>query len=274
MMQYNRAIESYDMALALHENFPAAWYNKGNAYANIGKLHDALACYANSPAGREGCSGMATTWATRTRTQRVRGGHPLLHPGNLLRSEPLRIVLRPREFLIQWSSSGAPCWITTRPSQSARTTLNSGYAKPTSSIIWGRSGSRLPAYRMVTKLEPDNVEAWLDYGETLVELGLLKQALKAFDQAVQVNPQLAEPHYSRAKVLLVLDRVAEAMESPLRSAFALDPDKRKESESESLPCGRRRNTDRFPRSNPEIQAASPPPFPRRAFFFYARYDPA
>ena len=32
----HRALESYDTALAVHENFPAAWYNKGNAYANLG----------------------------------------------------------------------------------------------------------------------------------------------------------------------------------------------------------------------------------------------
>jgi len=33
------------MALAIHPNFPSAWYNKGNAYANLGRLQDAIACY-------------------------------------------------------------------------------------------------------------------------------------------------------------------------------------------------------------------------------------
>jgi tetratricopeptide (TPR) repeat protein len=95
----------------------------------------------------------------------------------------------------------------------------------------GKIRESVACYRMVAKLEPDNVEAWLDYGETLVELGLLKQALKAFDQAVRVNPQLAEPHYSRAKVLLVLDRGVEALES-LKAAVALDPGKQTEFEDD------------------------------------------
>ena len=40
MLRYNQAIESYEMALAIQEKFPAAWYNKGNAFANMGRLRN------------------------------------------------------------------------------------------------------------------------------------------------------------------------------------------------------------------------------------------
>ena len=56
----------------------------------------------------------------------------------------------------------------------------------------GRLRDSLIGYRMVTKLDPSNHEAWLDYGETLLELGYLKQALKAFDKSLQINPESAE----------------------------------------------------------------------------------
>jgi tetratricopeptide (TPR) repeat protein len=84
---------------------------------------------------------------------------------------------------------------------------------------------------MVTRLEPKNYEAWLDYGETLYELRYLKQALKAFDRSVEVNPYAAESYYSRAKVLLLMNRLYEAVES-LRNSFRLDPEKRKQFEEE------------------------------------------
>ena len=84
---------------------------------------------------------------------------------------------------------------------------------------------------MVTRLEPENFEAWLDYGETLFELGYFRQALKAFDRSVHITPESADSYYLRAKVLLVLNRAYEAVES-LRNAFRLDPEKRKDFEKE------------------------------------------
>jgi tetratricopeptide (TPR) repeat protein len=84
---------------------------------------------------------------------------------------------------------------------------------------------------MVTRLEPSNHEAWLDYGETLFELGYLKQALKAFDNSLLANPACARTYYWRTKALLVLNRTLEALES-LKRSFQLDPEKRKEFEKE------------------------------------------
>jgi tetratricopeptide (TPR) repeat protein len=89
----------------------------------------------------------------------------------------------------------------------------------------------LLCYRTVTRLDPGNMEAWLDYGETLLELGFIKQALKAFEKAVETNPHAAEPYYFRAKALIALNRLFEAVES-LRTSFKIDPQKRGEFEQE------------------------------------------
>ena len=105
------------------------------------------------------------------------------------------------------------------------------YAKADLLYNMGKIRESLISYRMVTRLEPNNYEAWLDYGETLLELGYFKQALKAFDHSVEANPQAADPYYSRAKVLLLLNRPYEAMES-LKNSFQLNPEKRKDFEQE------------------------------------------
>ena len=95
----------------------------------------------------------------------------------------------------------------------------------------GRLRESLISYRMVTRLDPKNFEAWLDYGETLFELGYFRQALKAFDHSVEANPASAESFYLRAKVLMVLNRNFDAVES-LKSSFRLDPNMRKDFERE------------------------------------------
>jgi len=103
------------------------------------------------------------------------------------------------------------------------------YAKADLLYNMGRVRESLSCYRMVTRLEPGNFEAWLDYGETLQELGYLRQALKAFDKAVESNPRSADPHYCRAKVLVALRRYFDAAES-FRTSFQIDPDKKLEFE--------------------------------------------
>ena len=95
----------------------------------------------------------------------------------------------------------------------------------------GRARESLVCYRMVTKFEPGNADAWLDYGETLYELGYYKQALKALEKSIEANPHLAEPYYTRAKVLMVVNRPTDAIES-LRHAFQIDPAKRRQFEEE------------------------------------------
>ena len=95
----------------------------------------------------------------------------------------------------------------------------------------GRMRESLLCYRMVTRFEPTNAEAWLDYGETLLELGYYKQSLKAFEKSIESNPGSADPYYTRAKVLLVLNRTFDAIES-LKRSFQLNPEKRKDFEQE------------------------------------------
>ena len=58
-----------------------------------------------------------------------------------------------------------------------------------------------------------------------------KQALKAFDRSVDANPYAADSYYSRAKVLILMNRLYEAAES-LKSSFQLDPAKRSEFEQD------------------------------------------
>ena len=84
---------------------------------------------------------------------------------------------------------------------------------------------------MVVRYDSTNSEAWFDLGETLLEYGYLKESLKAFNRCVDLQPKWSDPYYSRAKVLFMMHKTFDAIES-LKYSFELDPEKKKYFESE------------------------------------------
>ena len=45
MGRYRKAIECYEMALAIDHKFTAAWFSCGNAYYSLGRFYKAIECY-------------------------------------------------------------------------------------------------------------------------------------------------------------------------------------------------------------------------------------
>ncbi len=95
----------------------------------------------------------------------------------------------------------------------------------------GRWREALYSYKMTVRFDPSNVEAWFDFGETLLEYGYLKKALMAFNRCIELQPKWADPYYSRAKVLFRLRKTLDALES-LKLSFQMDPEKKKQFEKE------------------------------------------
>jgi tetratricopeptide (TPR) repeat protein len=59
-------------------------------------------------------------------------------------------------------------------------------------------------YRAATQADPRNALAFNDLGNTLRELGRHREALQAYERALAVDPDLAQAHFSRSFVLLLL----------------------------------------------------------------------
>jgi tetratricopeptide (TPR) repeat protein len=76
---------------------------------------------------------------------------------------------------------------------------------------------------MVVQLDPNNFEAWYDYGDTLFAMGYMKEGLKALNRSIELNPNFAESFYSRAKVLFAMEKNLDAVES-LKIALKLNPE--------------------------------------------------
>jgi len=65
----------------------------------------------------------------------------------------------------------------------------------------------------------------------LLEYGYFKESLKAFNRCIELQPKWADPYYGRAKVLFLLRKTYDALES-LKTSFQLDPDKKTSFEKE------------------------------------------
>jgi len=63
-------------------------------------------------------------------------------------------------------------------------------------------------YRRTTQANPNDALAFNDLGNTLRELGRNGEALEAYGRALRLNPELAEAHFSRSFVLLLLGEYA------------------------------------------------------------------
>jgi tetratricopeptide (TPR) repeat protein len=86
----------------------------------------------------------------------------------------------------------------------------------------GKAAAALKAYEQALALKPDLVEAWNNKATLLLEARRLGEALEASDRVVKLRPDLAEGHFNRGLVLEAQGRAADA-ERAFRRAAELAP---------------------------------------------------
>lgn len=74
------------------------------------------------------------------------------------------------------------------------------------------------------KLEPDFIEAYLNYADLFVELGQIEGALIYYDRAIEIDPNVAQIYYKKSEILSILWKKTEAIEC-LDKAMELDPER-------------------------------------------------
>ncbi|MGD8827855.1 MAG: tetratricopeptide repeat protein, partial [Gammaproteobacteria bacterium] len=86
----------------------------------------------------------------------------------------------------------------------------------------GRFGPAAEYFRGLLAERPDHAAAWNHLGRALNNLRRPREALEAFERAVELLPDYAEAHQNRGHVLRIL-RCREAAAASLERALALDP---------------------------------------------------
>jgi tetratricopeptide (TPR) repeat protein len=87
----------------------------------------------------------------------------------------------------------------------------------------GQTQKALPFFQNVTAANPNDPQAWNNYGNALRTLISYDGALKAYDKALKLNPRYTEALNGRGGVLMDLGQIDNAIES-YQKLMAIDPD--------------------------------------------------
>jgi tetratricopeptide (TPR) repeat protein len=175
-----KAIASYDRAIALRPNDAALFSNRGVVLKDLKRFDEALASF-----------------------DRALAIEPRFAAAHVNRGNAFRALERWDEALESYGRG-----LAIRPND-PRTMHNRGVALYRS----GRYDDALASFDSAIKLGPDFAEAWADRGIVLRTTKRFQEALASFDKAIALAPRIAELHDLRANVLLKLMRFEEALAS-------------------------------------------------------------
>jgi len=75
----------------------------------------------------------------------------------------------------------------------------------------GKAERALPYFEQALRLEPGLAETWYNKGVTLHELNRLEEAVACYDKAVEINPDYADAWYNKGVALGELNKLEEAV---------------------------------------------------------------
>ena len=227
MSRFETAVDSYEMAIAIQDDFASRWYNRGNALANMGRTEEAIKSYRKVIA-LEG--GDAATWYNigLAFEEMEEYAQAFEYFG--------KVVQEDKEHPEAWYGM-ACCLDALGQYDDALKLFDRVLAlKPDVAEFWhakadclynaGNTTEALQTYKQVVADHPDNRDAWLDLAEICLETGQAEAALNACTEALSQHPD-ADGYLLRARVLFVLERMEEGLDS-LSTALRMDPNMREE----------------------------------------------
>jgi len=172
--QYAKAIASYDKALEFKPDYHEAWYNRGYALRNLGRLEEAIASYDKA---LEFKPDYHEAWHNR--------GYAL---GNLGRLEE---AIASCDKALKIKPDKHEAW------------YNRGYALDN----LGRWEEAIASYDKALEIKPDYHEAWYNRGYALDNLGRWEEAIASYDKALEIKPDYHEAWNNRGSALGNLGRL-------------------------------------------------------------------
>ncbi|WP_293330454.1 tetratricopeptide repeat protein [Microcoleus sp. CAWBG58] len=191
---YARAIASYDKALEFKPDLHEAWYNRGNALGNLGRLEEAIASYDK---------------ALEIKPDKHEAWYNL--------GIALRKLGRLEEAIASYDKA-----LEFKPDQH-KAWYNRGIALRN----LGRLEEAIASYDKALEFKPDKDEAWYNRGYALGNLGRLEEAIASYDKALEFKPDLHAAFYNKACCYALHSQIDQAIQN-LQQAIALNPDKYRE----------------------------------------------
>ncbi|MCC5602028.1 tetratricopeptide repeat protein, partial [Nostoc favosum] len=222
---YTKAIASYDQALKIQPDYHKAWYNRGIALGNLGRLEEAIASYDQALKIQPDYH---KAWYNR--------GIALGNLGRLeeaIASYDQALKIKP-DYHEAWYNRGYALDDLGRTEEAIASYDQALKIKPDKHEAWnnrgnalrnlGRTEEAIASYDQALKIKPDYHQAWYNRGNALRNLGRTEEAIASYDQALKIKPDYHEAWYNRGYALDDLGRTEEAIAS-YDQALKIKPDK-------------------------------------------------
>lgn len=221
---YMKALDRFDNAIMLKEDYDVAWRMKGNALDEMGYHEQALECYKRalelSPESDETWFSLGVCLFSLGRYteeissyDRALQYNPTMQKALINKGSTLHRLGRFKEALEAYDAVLKINYRLEKVHNNRGATLHA----------LGQANEALLSYNRALELRKDYVEAWMNKGSLLYELGRYGEAFDAFTQMTHVRPELPKGWYLRGLTARKTGNITAAKAS-FEAAIRLDPD--------------------------------------------------
>lgn len=221
---YMKALDAFDRAILIKEDYDVPWRMKGNALDEMGYHEQALECYKRAlelyPESDETWFSLGTCLYSLGRYNeelvcydRALQYNPTLQKALINKGSTLHRLGRYKEALEAYDKVLKINYRLEKVHNNRGATLHA----------LGQLNEALASYNRAIELKHDYVEAWMNKGALLYEMGRYGEALEAFTQMTQIRPELAKGWYLRGLAAKKVGDLTKAKAS-FDAALRLDPE--------------------------------------------------
>ena len=221
---YMRALDAFDKAIMLKDDYDVPWRLKGNTLDEMGYHEQALECYKHAldlkaDSDETWFSLGSCLFSLGRYTEeivcydRALQYNPTMQKAMINKGSTLHRLGRYKEALDSYDMVLRINYRLEKVHNNRGATLHS----------LGQLTEALDAYNRAIDLKHDYVEAWMNKGSLLYELGRYPEAFDAFTQMTQIRPELPKGWYLRGLAARKTNNISAAKAS-FEAALRLDPD--------------------------------------------------